>query len=68
LGDSNAEITKQMGDSETHLTGQMGELETRLTKQIAESETRIVKWMVGLMIGGVVAVSAIASAVALLMS
>ena len=51
---------------ETRMTGQMGDLEARLLKQIADSETRMVKWMVGLMIGSVVAATAIASTVALL--
>lgn len=41
-------------------------LETRMAKQIADSETRTVKWMVGLMVGSVVAATAIASTVALL--
>ncbi len=50
---------------ETRMTGQMGDLEARLLKQIADSETRMVKWIVGLMIGSVVAATAIASAVAL---
>ena len=40
-------------------------LETRMVKQMGDSETRMVKWMVGLMIGSVVAATAIASAVAL---
>lgn len=30
-------------------------LGTRMVKQIAESETRVVKWMVGAIIGGIVA-------------
>lgn len=38
-------------------------LETRMTKQIAESETRIVKWIVGAMIGGIVAGAALLTAV-----
>ena len=51
---------------ETRMVKQVADSETRMTKQISESETRTVKWMVGLMIGSVVAATAIASAVALL--
>ena len=50
---------------ETRMTRQMGDQEARLVKQMGDSETRVVKWMVGLMIGSVVAATAIASAVAL---
>ena len=58
-------MTQQIADSEARSGKQRADMETRLTKQIAEAETRTVKWMVGLMIGSVIAATAIASAVAL---
>ena len=51
---------------EARMVKQMGDLEARMIKQIGDSETRMVKWMVGLMVGSVVAATAIASTVALL--
>ncbi len=49
---------------ETRMTQQITASEARMTKQIAESETRIVKWVVGVMIGGIIAGAAIATAIA----
>ena len=59
-------MTQQMGNLEARLLKQFADSETRMTKQVAEAETRMVKWMVGLMIGSVIAATAFASAVALL--
>ena len=56
-------MTKQIADSETRMTKQITDSETRMTKQIAESETRIVKWVVGVMIGGIVAGAAFATVI-----
>lgn len=56
-------MTQQIADSEARSTKQMADMETRLTKQIAESETRIVKWVVGVMIGGIVAGAAFATVI-----
>ena len=66
VGDLEARMVKQIADSETRMAKQIADSETRMAKQITESETRTVKWMVGLMIGSVVAATAIASTVALL--
>lgn len=38
-------------------------LETRMTKQVLESENRVVKWVVGAIIGGIVAGAAIVTVV-----
>ena len=51
---------------EGRLLKEIADSENRMTRQIAEAETRMVKWMVGLMIGSVIAATAFASAVALL--
>lgn len=56
-------MIQQIADSEARSAKQRADMETRLTKQIAESETRIVKWVVGMMIGGVVAGAAIVAVV-----
>ena len=58
-----ARMTKQIADSEARSARQRTDMEARLTKQIAESETRIVKWVVGVMIGGIVAGAAMVTAV-----
>lgn len=58
-------MTQRIAESDARSAKQRADMETRLTKQIAEAETRTVKWMVGLMIGSVIAATAIASAVAL---
>ena len=47
----------------TRMTRQIADSEARMTKQIAESETRIVKWVVGVMIGGIVAGAAFATVI-----
>ena len=56
-------MTQQIADSEARSAKQRADMETRLTKQIAEAETRIVKWVVGVMIGGVVAGAALIAVV-----
>ena len=38
-------------------------LETRMAKQIAEPETRVVKWIVGAIMGGIVAGAVLLTAV-----
>lgn len=48
---------------ETRMTRQIADSEARMTKQIADSETRIVKWVVGVMIGGIVAGAAFATVI-----
>ncbi len=56
-------MTQQISESEARMSKQMADSEARLTKQIAESETRTVKWVVGVMIGGVVAGAALIAVV-----
>ena len=56
-------MTQQIAESEARSAKQRADMETRLTKQIAESETRIVKWVVGVMIGGIVAGAAFATVI-----
>lgn len=56
-------MTQQIAESEARMSKQIADSEARLTKQIAESETRTVKWVVGVMIGGVVAGAAIVAVV-----
>ncbi len=40
------------------------QLETRLANDISQLETRLIKWMVGLQLGGLVALAAVVTAVA----
>ena len=56
-------MTQQITASEARMTKQIADSEARMTKQIAETETRIVKWVVGVMIGGIVAGAAFATVI-----
>ena len=63
IADSEARSAKQRAEMETRLTKQITDANLSMTKQIAESETRVVKWVVGAMIGGIVAGAAIVTVV-----
>ena len=63
IADSETRMTKQITDSETRMTKQIADLNTDSAKRTAESETRIVKWVVGVMIGGIVAGAAFATVI-----
>ena len=41
----------------------LAELETRMVERMAATESRLVKWMVGMVLGGMAAAAAIASAI-----
>ena len=55
IADSEAQSAKQRAEMETRLTKQITDANLSMTKQVAESETRVVKWVVGAIIGGIIA-------------